>query len=204
MNLKRRIVRLLATTDNPAKRRALFVAALSKEMESRGAGRPIVVGGEALELYTQGSYTTGDIDLKARRDTLISVLTGLGFVRVSRVWVQKEWDIWVDWAGAALDEGKEAERRAVEVMVSRKPELTVRVLSLEDLIVDRLAAAKYWNDMESARWAKVLIEMGRGGGIFFDTEYFESRLRSRNLEDIFRRITKRPAKKRKSKKQAAS
>lgn len=102
------------------KQRALFTALLSKEMESQGASRPIVVGGEVLELYTQGSYTTGDIDLKANRKILFATLKKLGFMPVRRVWVQKEWDIWVDWAGAAMDEGKEAEQKTPELIISKK------------------------------------------------------------------------------------
>lgn len=194
-NAKKWIADLLRSTANPLKQRALFIGALSKMMEEAGAPKPIVVGGQALEIYTQGSYTTGDIDLKANRKILFALLRELGFERTGRVWVQREWDIWVDWVGAALEEGRQAEEKTPEFVISAKnPSLKVRVLSLEDLLIDRLAAAKFWKDTESARWAKVLINMRRSGKFGFDMKYFMKRLKAENLADEYARLSARKQK----------
>jgi hypothetical protein len=171
----------LLSIENEGRRRALFVALLSEEMTRRGAEQPIVVGGEALELYTQGRYTTGDIDIKGQKETLEAVLGDWGFVKEGRVWVSGEYDLYIDWLGGSLDEGAEAERRTNSIAIA--PGLEVRVISFEDLIVDRLCAAKYWNDSDSLMWAKILLEIliKTGGG---DFAYLMGRADKENVADL--------------------
>lgn len=48
---------------DPVRKRAFFVAMLSEEMIAKGVMAPIVVGGEAVEFYTQGAYTTAVFDV---------------------------------------------------------------------------------------------------------------------------------------------
>jgi|GEM_PF-2918886 len=45
---------------------------------------PIVVGGEALEIYTQGSYTTGDIGVKSSYNEMEIALFEMGFRKRER------------------------------------------------------------------------------------------------------------------------
>jgi hypothetical protein len=175
----------LLSIENESRRRAFFVALLSEEMTRRGAERPIVVGGEAVELYTQGRYTTGDIDIKGRKETLEAVLKDWGFVKEGRAWASKEYDIYVDWLGGSLDEGTEAERRTNIIAIA--PGLDVRVISFEDLIVDRLCAAKFWNDNDSLMWAKILLEvvMKTGGE---DAGYLTRRAEKEDVADFLPRL----------------
>ena len=183
--MKKSPLKQLLPIENESKRRAFFVALLGNEMTQRGAERPIVVGGEAVELYTQGRYTTGDIDIKARKDTLEAVLSDWGFVREGRIWISKEYDMYVDWLGSSLDEGAEAERRTN--MIALAPGLEVRVISFEDIIVDRLCAAKYWDDRDSMIWAKVLLEiMIKAGGA--DSGYLAKRAEQENVADLLSQV----------------
>jgi hypothetical protein len=174
-------IKQLLSVENEGRRRAFFIALLSEEMTRRGAERPIVVGGEAVELYTQGRYTTGDIDIKAKKDVLEAVLRDWGFAKEGRVWFSGEYDLYIDWLGSSLDEGAEAEKRTN--IISLAPGREVRVISFEDLIVDRLCAVKYWNDSDSLMWAKVLIEImiKTGGG---DTGYLIKRAELEDVADL--------------------
>ena len=175
----------LLTVEDESRRRAVFVALLSGEMVRRGAERPIVVGGEAVELYTQGRYTTGDIDLKGRKETLEAILTEWGFVRQGRIWVSKEYGIYIDWLGGSLDEGAEAENKTNIIALDDENE--IRVVSLEDLIIDRLCAAKYWNDQDSLMWSKNLMEiLVRTGGP--DRQYLKARAEKEKVADILSSI----------------
>ncbi len=47
--------------ENRVKRQAGIAAVITKALESLGI-KPIVVGGSAVEFYTQGQYATADVD----------------------------------------------------------------------------------------------------------------------------------------------
>jgi hypothetical protein len=174
----------LKSIEDPVKRRAYFTAILSNEIFTLTGKYPIVVGGEALEIYTQGSYTTGDIDLKSPKDALEKVLNQLGFTKEVKSWGHKDLDIYVEWVGSSLDEGEEAESRTCMIAIGDKK---IRVVSIEDLIIDRLNASKYWNDEDSVMWAKVLLDIGdRIGGIDYD--YLYRRSQQEDVADILREI----------------
>jgi hypothetical protein len=50
----------LLSVEDPVKRKALFIALFSREIVQRGGKAPIIVGGEAVEIYTQGSHIIGN------------------------------------------------------------------------------------------------------------------------------------------------
>ena len=182
--MKKSPLKQLLSIENESRRRAFFIALLGNEMTRLGTELPIVVGGEAVELYTQGRYTTGDIDIKARKDILEAVLGDWGFVSTGRIWISKEYDIYVDWLGSSLDEGAEAEKRTN--IIALAPRLEVRVISFEDLIVDRLCAAKYWDDTDSMIWAKVLLEiMTKSGG---DPTYLKKRAAQESVAGLLSQV----------------
>jgi hypothetical protein len=50
--------------------------------ERRGAPRPVIVGGGAVELYTGGAITSGDFDLVGVREEIVGeALVEVGFRR---------------------------------------------------------------------------------------------------------------------------
>jgi len=175
-------LRKLLQMEDPVKRRATFIAILSKEMNRRGEKAPVVVGGEAVELYTQGSYTTGDIDIKSPRAATESVLKEWGFRKKGRTWFNKNLDIYVDWVGAALDEGEEAENRVTTIKMAKG--LQIKVISIEDLVIDRLNAAKWWGDVDSLMWARVLLGVKRRLGEKVDLLYLKKRAVEESILDF--------------------
>lgn len=168
--------------EDPVKRRATFIAILSREMTLRGERAPVVVGGEAVELYTQGSYTTGDIDIKSPRAATVLILKEWGFSKKGRTWFNKELDIYVDWVGASLEEGEEAEGRVTTIKVAKG--LEIRVISIEDLVIDRLNAAKWWGDVDSLMWAKVLLGVKKRSKGKIDLAYLQKRSREEAVADF--------------------
>jgi hypothetical protein len=99
---------------------------------------PILVGGGAVELYTGGAYTTGDLDFVGNVPTSVSkALTTAGFTREGRHWIHEEGGIFLEFPSSALDAGAIA--AFIEVASAK-----VLIISPEDLIVDRLAAWKFW------------------------------------------------------------
>ena len=118
-----------------AERQVVFVGVLNKHI---GARRPaVLVGGALVEFYTGGAYVTGDIDLIGDGDVIVRLLTAAGFERSGRVFVHTDLELTVDVAGDTLRQTETVE--SVEVAGYRVP-----AVSVEDAIVDRLLAAKYW------------------------------------------------------------
>jgi hypothetical protein len=178
----------LKTIEDPVKRRALFIGLLTQEVKRRGGKEPIVVGGLSLEIYTQGSYTTGDIDIKAQKDILEAVLKGWGFIKKGRIWVNEYLDIYIDWLGSSLDEGPLAEERVNTIIVG--DDLEVKIISIEDLIIDRLNAVKFWKDEDSLIWAKVLVKVKEATGEPLDREYLKERALKEGTLELLEEILK--------------
>ncbi|MGC8554070.1 MAG: hypothetical protein ACP5NA_01045, partial [Candidatus Acidulodesulfobacterium sp.] len=78
------ILEKLKNIEDPAKRRVAFIGILTKELKNNDKFPPVIVGGEALEIYTQGNYTTGDIDIitKESKKTLLTILEKWGFKEI--------------------------------------------------------------------------------------------------------------------------
>jgi hypothetical protein len=159
----------------------MFVALLSRRVVEQGAQMPIVVGEEALEIYTQGNYTTGDIDLKASYREMQTAIVEMGFRKRGRTFFSEQLDIYVDWLGASLEEGAEAEQRTVLVEIDEH--LCIRLISIEDLILDRLNAAKWWKDSDSRMWAGVLARIEDSTGVPLDVDYLRRRAAVDEVED---------------------
>ncbi len=167
-------------------RRVVFMALFSKEMTERGYKPPVVVGGEAVEIYTQGSYTTGDVDIKSSKKATEEILKSWGFMNLGRSWINKEIDIHIDWLGETLEEGIEAENRVNKIQIDEG--LEIKVISIEDLVIDRLNAAKWWGDSDSFMWAKVLIKVKEGIGEKPDFDYLQKRAEKDDIDDTLKKM----------------
>jgi len=161
--------------ENPAKKRLYFSSLLSREVESRG-GRPVVVvGGEALEAYTEGGYSTGDIDIVSDKDVTEDVLRDWGFRKKGRIWYSSDYDIYVDWRSGTV--AGELEPEVVELDGG----LEVRLIALEDLVLDRLRGTKFWDDKDGLMWAKVLLRVKAALGQRVDSEYI---IKKAEIDDV--------------------
>ncbi len=99
---------------------------------------PVLVGGAAVELYTAGAYKTGDFDFVGRvTDEATRSLEEAGFRKRGRHWVHEGEKIYIELPAPSFD-------RPVRIDAIRMGEWTVVLLSPEDVLVDRLAAWKFW------------------------------------------------------------
>jgi hypothetical protein len=99
---------------------------------------PVLVGGAAVELYTGGAYTTGDLDFVGTVPPAVeNVLTRSGFRKQGRHWLQETVQLYLEFPSSSLHEGERAVRRASEGH-------SILVVSPEDLIAERLAAWCHW------------------------------------------------------------
>lgn len=131
-----------------------FVAILAGELSKFGI-KPVLVGGSAVEFYTQGSYATLDIDLVVEgRDQAKRVLSEMGFVRVigERHWYSEELLLSVEIPGDTLAGSLDR-----ILSVDTGDGLTAYIIGIEDLIIDRLNAYKYWNSLSDGEWAVAML-----------------------------------------------
>lgn len=116
--------------------------------------KPVIVGGYAVELYTAGSYTTLDVDLVLKGSESAGVLLeALGFKkeRGMRHWYHEELSLPIEIPDSVLA-GSMDKLTRVEI-----DDLYVLIIGVEDLILDRLRAAVYWQSEEDKRWALTLL-----------------------------------------------
>jgi hypothetical protein len=108
--------------------------------------------------------------LLADRESLIKVLEEMGFSKIGRHWFYTK-DVGIEIVGESI-EG----RRVNEILHEGKP---IRVISIEDLIVDRLNACKHWKSQYDCEQAQVLV------GAYsekLDWEYLQKRMKEEDIE----------------------
>lgn len=100
---------------------------------------PVLVGGGAVELYTGGAYRTADLDFVGRIPTDVArELERAGFSKRGRHWIHEDAQIYIELPATSFD-------RDVRIDAIRIKDWTVILLSPEDVLVDRLAAWKFWH-----------------------------------------------------------
>lgn len=129
-------LRAAAALDDRAERTLRLAATLSEALAAAGA-RPVLVGGGAVEIYTRSAYTTRDLDFVAAvTERVERTMAELGFEREGRHWLHEELGIVVEFPASALGP---AESVSIEV-----DGCELRVIAVEDLVVDRLASWVHW------------------------------------------------------------
>lgn len=143
----------------------------------------IVVGGSAIYLHAPELRPSLDVDLVTRdRAAASETLESWGFARKNRrVWRRSDLPMDVD----LLTEFNGSRSRAVTIGT---PYGTVRVASVEDLLLKRLIELKHWPTEpdwrhEILRQIDVLLREHRDD---LDEEYLQDRARRENVEDVLR------------------
>lgn len=110
----------------------------------------VLVGGLAVEIYTDNRYLTRDIDMVninyTKAEKLHAVMKELGFYKKGRIYISDTTDITIEFPSAPLSIGDEIIHRWDVIEIgSRK----IAILHAEDVVKDRLAAFIHWRDRQS-------------------------------------------------------
>ena len=170
-----------------------LIAEAARRMKADGAAEPILLGGAAVEIYTQGRIVSRDFDLAVPdQKRLENELEKLGFIRTGAMrglWHPgHKYGIEVV-AGAPFDGNYQASRN----MVLQTDSGPVILLSVEDLIADRVGQfdATPYGDQERLTQAIYLYTGARG----LDRLYLDRRIREeahgRTLEWFIKEVEKR-------------
>jgi len=172
----------LASEPNELRKKMLLLGYISERMARQNAS-VFLVGGQAVETYTGGVFTTGDIDITTT-DTkeTEALLEKLGFAKEGMIWVSVR-------LGMAVHLVASYPRRSVRHRTFEVDGYLVKVVGVEDLVIDRLCAAKFWNSERDAEQAKALLNVFRDS---IDEGYLEETARAENVHDLLMQTRRRP------------
>lgn len=119
-----------------------FMAELTKRVqEINPVLKPVVVGGSAVWIYSDGDHLTKDIDLVVEdRQVVKDVLLELGFKQSESIrhWYHDDRDIVIEIPDDTLAGDMD------KVTIVPVKGIDVYIIGVEDLLIDRLCAAKHW------------------------------------------------------------
>lgn len=165
-----------ALIKSPPERIAGIGAVIAEALRPTGRD-PILVGGAAVEFYTQGGYSTSDLDFVSDGgNELVQAMKDLGFERIGKDFVDRRRSVYVEFPSSSLG----SEERWNEIDVDGTP---LRIISCEDLIVDRLCAFKFWKSAIDGINALLLLEMN-----VLDEERLMRRARSEQVSNALSTI----------------
>ena len=156
-------------------RKMLLIGYLTERLEKKKPESVYIVGGQAVETYTAGQFRTGDIDIVTPDSKAAEkILKRMGFEREGMVWLNKTLGLAIHIVGLFAKNSEKAR------IIHAGP-YKVRIVGVEDLIVDRLVAAKFWNSQVDLEQAKALW---KGFRKQIDLQYLRKRARDEKVEDV--------------------
>lgn len=171
-------LRSAAGIREPAERSVKVAATIAEALRTIDQD-PILVGGAAVEFYTQGGYSTSDIDMIAEGGpALRKIMEQLGFKRQGKDFLNEELKIYVEFPGRHLKPTEVTRTIQLE-------DQTLSIISPEDLVVDRLCAFKYWKSAIDGINALLLLENEE-----MDEGHLSQRVREERVMDALQVVLK--------------
>lgn len=165
------------------KRRMLFLGFFTEKLRKAGADA-VLVGGQAIEVYTGGQFETADIDIVVNNKLLAEkLLNALGFGKESGIWYNQELNIIVQ----IIDEPYSGDPDKIRKFKIKEFELSVA--APEDLIVNRLYQAKFWksNPQRDVEQAAALLKIFSK---LIDRDYLRKIAKKEDVKDYLDTIEK--------------
>jgi len=162
---------------DPFRRRMFFLGFLTSKLKENGASA-ILVGGEAIDLYTAGSFSTSDIDLVVDNKTATEkLLNRFGFAKKQNgLWFNSDLNIVIQ----IIDQSYSGDPNRLKKFQVKDYEL--RVAAPEDLIQNRLYSAKFWksNPQRDVEESIALLKIFSDS---IDNSYLDKLAKEHNIAD---------------------
>ena len=161
MTLSHKIRHLLSQAiarQQQLERQLYLAAAISGGFEERGVPA-VLVGGTVVEFYTAGGYTTADIDMvlpPLERKEIETVMEELGLVRTGdyRHWSHPQIPFPVEFPPGPLQIGQLVVEELNEIEIEGTK---LKILKVEDILLDRMVMALEWDDLQAHVQAEMLM-----------------------------------------------
>jgi hypothetical protein len=166
------------------KRRTLFLGFLTKILKQNDV-EAILVGGQAVDLYTAGTFATTDIDLVVDNKIVAEkLLNRFGFGKEANgLWLNKDLAIVVQIISQTYS-GDSKKLRKFKVK-----DYEIRVAAPEDLIQNRLYSAKFWKS-NTQRDMEESIALLRIFADSIDNHYLDRLAKENDIEDYLAKARK--------------
>ena len=162
---------------DPLRMKMLLLGYITSRLEKKKQA-VFLVGGQAVETYTAGQFPTGDMDITTTdAPETEKVLRNLGFRQIGMVWFNKRLNVAFHIVGYFPPERS----RTIKV-----GPYDARIISVEELILDRLSAAKFWNIPADLEKAKVLYDNFKKQ---IDKKYLRQSGKHKDIEDMLKKLT---------------
>lgn len=148
-----------------------------------------IVGGAAVQFYTQSEYQTKDLDAVLEGDTkeiIENVMGNLGFKRTSmyRHFENPLFKFVVEFPPSPVEIGSRIISEVAEIKTVEGP---VRMVRIEDIIMDRIVAGVEWKDEPSIQQAKLLWIKNKDE---IDRKYLKKFAEEEGYSEILKEIMK--------------
>lgn len=115
--------------------------------------KPVIVGGFSVEIYTQQEYATRDIDFVSDGyDIIAKVLLSLGFIKEGRHFYHEEIEVAIEVPDNYLAGDYD---KILKVVIDN--EQYVYLISVEDIILDRLRGGVHFKSEDDLLWSFKLL-----------------------------------------------
>lgn len=162
-------------------RTTYVMSVLTTKFEAIGI-KAVIVGGAAVEFYTADWYSTSDIDLAITRGKMKEfgeTLEEMGFVKDGRFWTRDDLKLYIE-APGNIDELSMDNVTKVE-----SENGYVYFIGLEEIIFDRIEAAKHWKSEGDKQQA---IRMATNAFDDIDWNYLKKRCKEDNSDDVLTEV----------------
>lgn len=126
-----------------------LAAILAKHLQHHGV-EVVLVGGLAVEIYTENLYLTKDIDMVntnyKKPSYLNKVMGELSFRKHGRVYINETTTITVEFPPGPLAVGNNL---ITNTTIAKTKQGEIPILHARDVVIDRLAAFIHWQDRQS-------------------------------------------------------
>ena len=130
-----------------------LAAYVCSKLEEAGI-ETVLSGGSCVQIYSQGRYTSDDIDLIDRFNgghTLIkNVMFEMGFKEHNRYFVHEDTELFIEFPRGPLGVG---DAPVHDIAILEEETGILKLLTPTDCIKDRLAAYYHWDDPQSLEQA---------------------------------------------------
>jgi hypothetical protein len=159
-------------------RKLLFLGFFTEKLKEKDVNA-VIVGGEAIDIYTGGTFASADIDLLVQSKIIPEkLLNKFGFEKKSNMlWLNKELAIVMH----IIESMYSGDFDKLKKMKIGKYEL--QIASPEYLIKDRLCSLKFWKDNPQSDMEKTVTLLK----IFFDSidnSYLDQLAKENDIEDV--------------------